>query len=195
MFDFGISELMIIGAVGLVVLGPERLPVVARTAGEWIGKAQRLVSQVRNDIERESELSELKKIKEEAEKVATEVKDSVNQQATELEEQFDSVKRDFGDTRKEIEDSVVELSSSDEVVYDDDSPYDFMHEDYQPGKSTQSEPAGKKFEKRERAEPTVAELVKEVERLRAEIGMQGRMPSHRGRMVCRSRSNRVRIWR
>ena len=46
MFDFGFSELVVIGAVALVVLGPEKLPVVARTAGEWIGKAQRMVAQV-----------------------------------------------------------------------------------------------------------------------------------------------------
>ena len=52
MFDFGFSELMVIGAVALVVLGPERLPMVARTAGEWLGKAQRLVQQVKSDIER-----------------------------------------------------------------------------------------------------------------------------------------------
>ena len=66
MFDFGFSELVMIGIVALVVLGPERLPVVARTAGQWLGKAQRMVQQVKSDIEREAELSELKKIQEEA---------------------------------------------------------------------------------------------------------------------------------
>ena len=45
MFDFGFSELVVCGIVGLVVLGPERLPVVAKTAGQWIGKAQRFVQQ------------------------------------------------------------------------------------------------------------------------------------------------------
>ena len=71
MFDFGFSELMVIGAVALVVLGPERLPMVARTAGEWLGKAQRLVQQVKSDIEREAELSELKKIQQEAQNVCS----------------------------------------------------------------------------------------------------------------------------
>lgn len=52
MFDFGFSEMIIVGVVALVVLGPERLPVVARTAGEWIGKAQRFVAQVKSDIDR-----------------------------------------------------------------------------------------------------------------------------------------------
>ena len=48
MFDFGFSELVMIGIVALVVLGPERLPVVARTAGQWLGKAQRMVQQVKS---------------------------------------------------------------------------------------------------------------------------------------------------
>ena len=53
MFDFGFSEMLVIGVIALVVLGPERLPVVARTAGEWVGKAQRFVAQVKSDIDRE----------------------------------------------------------------------------------------------------------------------------------------------
>ena len=73
MFDFGFSEMIIVGVVALVVLGPERLPVVARTAGEWIGKAQRFVAQVKSDIDRETELSELKKIQDEANALANDV--------------------------------------------------------------------------------------------------------------------------
>jgi Tat protein translocase TatB subunit len=53
MFDFSFGELALIGTVALVVLGPERLPKVARTVGEWIGKAQRYVNQVKTDINRE----------------------------------------------------------------------------------------------------------------------------------------------
>ena len=66
MFDFSFGELALIGTVALVVLGPERLPKVARTVGEWVGKAQRYVSQVKSDINREIELAELKKLQEEA---------------------------------------------------------------------------------------------------------------------------------
>ena len=77
MFDFGFSEMIIVGVVALVVLGPERLPVVARTAGEWIGKAQRFVAQVKSDIDRETELSELKKIQDEAKALANDVKSTV----------------------------------------------------------------------------------------------------------------------
>ena len=54
MLDFGFSEMLLVGIVALVVLGPERLPVVAKTAGEWVGKAQRFVAQVKSDIDRET---------------------------------------------------------------------------------------------------------------------------------------------
>ena len=84
MFDFGFSELMVIGAVALVVLGPERLPMVARTAGEWLGKAQRLVQQVKSDIEREAELSELKKIQQEAQNVADDLNKTVKGQVNQI---------------------------------------------------------------------------------------------------------------
>ena len=91
MFDFGFSEMIIVGVVALVVLGPERLPVVARTAGEWIGKAQRFVAQVKSDIDRETELSELKKIQDEAKALANDVKSTVEKTAGEIETNGSSV--------------------------------------------------------------------------------------------------------
>ena len=60
MFDFGFSELILIGVVMLVVVGPERLPKVARTAGLLLGRVQRYVSDVKSDIQREMQLEELK---------------------------------------------------------------------------------------------------------------------------------------
>jgi len=65
MFDIGFSELMLIGIVALVVIGPERLPKVARTAGQWIGKLNRYVSQVKQDIDRDIKLEELRKMQQE----------------------------------------------------------------------------------------------------------------------------------
>lgn len=78
MFDFSMGELAIIGVVALVVLGPERLPKVARTVGDWLGKAQRYVSQVKADINREIELTELKKLQEEARSAAQAVQSQMN---------------------------------------------------------------------------------------------------------------------
>ena len=74
MFDFGFSELLVIGVVLLIVVGPERLPKVARTAGHLIGRVQRYVSDVKSDIQREIQLEELKKLQ-----------DQVRQQADALE--------------------------------------------------------------------------------------------------------------
>jgi sec-independent protein translocase protein TatB len=61
MFDIGFAELLVIAVVALLVIGPERLPRVARTAGMWLGRARRFVSSVKADIDRELAADELKK--------------------------------------------------------------------------------------------------------------------------------------
>jgi sec-independent protein translocase protein TatB len=61
MFDIGFSELLLIGVIALLVIGPERLPKVARTAGMWVGRARRFVNSVRRDIEQEINAEEIKK--------------------------------------------------------------------------------------------------------------------------------------
>lgn len=86
MLDFSLGELMMIGAVALVVLGPERLPRVARAFGEMLGKAQRYVSQVRADFQREIELADLKRLQEEAQKATASIDASVKQVASSLQE-------------------------------------------------------------------------------------------------------------
>jgi sec-independent protein translocase protein TatB len=62
MFDFGFWELVVVGVVALLVVGPNRLPGLARQAGMWIGNAKRFVSTVRADIERELQSEELKRM-------------------------------------------------------------------------------------------------------------------------------------
>jgi len=62
MFDVGFFELVLVGVVALLVLGPERLPKAARTAGLWIGKAKGFLSSVKQDIDREIKAEELKRI-------------------------------------------------------------------------------------------------------------------------------------
>lgn len=61
MFDIGFSELLLIGVIALIVIGPERLPKVARTAGHLYGRMQRYVTDVKSDISREMEIDELKR--------------------------------------------------------------------------------------------------------------------------------------
>ena len=61
MFDIGFWELTMIAVIGLLVIGPEKLPDVARTTGKWVGRARRFVTDVKTDIDRELKQEELKK--------------------------------------------------------------------------------------------------------------------------------------
>ena len=78
MFDIGFSELMVIGLVALIVIGPERLPRVARTLGHLAGRLQRYVADVKADINREVELDELRKMRDSMQEAATGFESSVN---------------------------------------------------------------------------------------------------------------------
>jgi sec-independent protein translocase protein TatB len=78
MFDIGFSELLVIGVVALIVIGPERLPRVARTIGHLAGRLQRYVADVKSDINREIELDELRKMRDSVQKTASEMEASVN---------------------------------------------------------------------------------------------------------------------
>lgn len=80
MFDVGFSELIVIAVVALVVIGPERLPKVARTAGHILGRLQRYVNDVKSDVQREMQLEELKKLQEQVTAQARSMEASVNEQ-------------------------------------------------------------------------------------------------------------------
>lgn len=84
MFDVGISELGVIGVVALVVLGPERLPKVARAAGQWVGKMQRYMSDVKADINREVALSELKAAQESMQQAVSGFEQDVNTEVNQI---------------------------------------------------------------------------------------------------------------
>lgn len=80
MFDIAFSEMMVIAAIALIVIGPEKLPRVARTLGHLLGRMQRYVNDVKSDIQREVELDELRKLKESVEESARSIEQSVNQE-------------------------------------------------------------------------------------------------------------------
>jgi sec-independent protein translocase protein TatB len=85
MFDVAFSELVVIGVVALVVIGPERLPKVARTAGILLGRLQRYVNDVKADINREIQLEELKKMQDEVAKQVMSMEHSVTEQLKSVE--------------------------------------------------------------------------------------------------------------
>jgi sec-independent protein translocase protein TatB len=78
MFDIGFSELLVIGVVALIVIGPEKLPRVARTIGHLAGRLQRYVADVKADINREIEFDELRKMRDSMQKAASEMESSVS---------------------------------------------------------------------------------------------------------------------
>lgn len=78
MLDLGLTKMALIGVVALVVLGPERLPGVARTAGALFGRAQRYINDVKSEVAREMELDELKKMRTEFETAASNVETSIH---------------------------------------------------------------------------------------------------------------------
>jgi sec-independent protein translocase protein TatB len=78
MIDFGFDKLALIGAVALIVIGPEKLPKVARTVGHLFGKAQRYVADVKAEVNRSIELDELKKMKSDFESAARDVEQTVH---------------------------------------------------------------------------------------------------------------------
>jgi sec-independent protein translocase protein TatB len=80
MFDIGFSELMVIGVVALLVIGPEKLPKVARTLGHLLGRAQRYVNDVKSDINREIQLDELKKLQTQVSESARSLEDTVRKE-------------------------------------------------------------------------------------------------------------------
>lgn len=75
MFDIAFTELVIIAIVALIVIGPEKLPKVARTLGSLVGRMQRYVSTVKQDIERELELDEIKRLQQDVQQSARTIKD------------------------------------------------------------------------------------------------------------------------
>jgi sec-independent protein translocase protein TatB len=104
MIDLGLSKMALIGAVALIVIGPEKLPRVARTIGTLLGKAQRYVSDVKAEVNRSMELDELKKMKSTVEDAAQSVESSIQNTTSDFE-------KDWSSTTAGL-DSTSDLSSS-----------------------------------------------------------------------------------
>ena len=88
MIDLGISKLALIGAVALVVIGPEKLPKLARTVGALLGKAQRYVADVKAEVNRSIELEELKKMRDTVKTAASDVESSIQSGAADFEKSW-----------------------------------------------------------------------------------------------------------
>ena len=102
MFDIGFTELMVIGLVALVVIGPERLPRVARTLGHLAGRLQRYVADVKSDINREIELEDLKKMRDSMQQAASNFESTVQAEMSKTETELNkSVEEAVADKKTE----------------------------------------------------------------------------------------------
>lgn len=129
MFSLGFSEILLIALVALVVLGPERLPAVAKTAGHLYGKARRLIDDLKDDIEKETELSELKKLKDETLSIVSDVQKEVESVATTTSEALSELEHlDSSvatvDTTPDTEDLALEEDECVEATQYGETPFD-----------------------------------------------------------------------
>ena len=90
MIDFGFDKIALIGAVALIVIGPQKLPRVARTVGHLLGKAQRYVADVKAEVNRSIELEELQKMKSQFETAASDIQNTVNREVNEATRSFET---------------------------------------------------------------------------------------------------------
>jgi len=109
MFDMGFTEMLLIGIVALVVIGPERLPGVARTAGKYLGKLKRFMTNVRADVESELRTDELREILAKQQQELNSLKDVVSDTAKDLDISSDIL----GDDAKNLNESLQTPSADD----------------------------------------------------------------------------------
>lgn len=114
MFDVGFMELLLIGVVALLVIGPERLPKVARTAGLWLGKGRRFISSVKSDIEQEIKAEELKRILSEQVKSnpVHDIIEDIGKTTSDFKAKAESAAEDVAKTAKSVTDPSLSAGGS-----------------------------------------------------------------------------------
>lgn len=186
MFDFSFGELALISAIALVVLGPERLPRVARSVGEWAGKAQRYVSQVKADINREIEIAELQKLQEQARDVARSIETSVQEGVSGLQSGIESTTSALTSGFDDGTGSAGTTATAPELATEPDA-YSWEGA----GDSWQST----RFRRRYKPGPSVDELSEEIAKLKRQLAMPEGAGQSRHKYAPRARLNRPRIRR
>lgn len=90
MFDIAFSELLVIAVIALIVIGPEKLPKVARTLGALTGRMQRYMAQIKEEVNRESRFAELQKLQEEIQSAATATQSGLQTKVNEVVQEFEA---------------------------------------------------------------------------------------------------------
>ncbi|HYB50270.1 MAG TPA: Sec-independent protein translocase protein TatB [Burkholderiaceae bacterium] len=164
MLDFG--ELLVIGVVALIVLPPERLPQAARALGQWVGKLQNYVAQVRVEFDREFHLADLRRLGEEARASARSVETQLRSAASGLESEVNKV---AAETMTAIGDN----------SWTSGGP----------------PPPPTNFPRRYKPRPSIDDLTQEIERLKRQLAVPDSAAAARRKLAPRARINRVRVRR
>jgi len=116
MFDIGISEIMVIAVVALVVIGPERLPRVARTIGTLLGRAQRYVNDVKAEVNREMELEELRKLQTQMQDAARDIQQTVSSAGADVQSAVHDVEKSLNETIAPVTEAAASVASADSAT-------------------------------------------------------------------------------
>lgn len=122
MFDVSFTELLLIGVVALVVIGPERLPKVARTVGHLLGRAQRYVSDVKTDIQREIDLDEMTKLKKQMDDASQSLQASMRDTAADLQKPLTDVRDSLADASASVENLMEQARQETKPSQGSDTP-------------------------------------------------------------------------
>lgn len=124
MFDMGFTEMMLIGIVALIVIGPERLPGVARTAGKYFGRLKRFMTSVKADVEQELRADELRQILADQQRELDTIKDSMNVAGKAFEKEVNDVSAAGESLAESLDEtpSIPEQSSASDTVEPKSTP-------------------------------------------------------------------------
>ncbi len=112
MFDMGFTEMMLIGIVALIVIGPERLPSVARTVGKYFGRLKRFMTTVRADVEQELRADELREILAQQQQQLNSLKDTINDTGREIEKEASAIDQEANTIAQDLSSSVEQASET-----------------------------------------------------------------------------------
>jgi len=132
MFDIGFSELLVIGIVALIVIGPEKLPRVAGTVGVLAGRLQRYVADVKADINREVELEELRKMRDSMQQAASEFQSSVQSEVNKTEAELNQTAAELNKTVEDAAKDQPAQSKPEEPRLEETKPEDTKPEETKP---------------------------------------------------------------
>ena len=112
MFDMGFTEMMLIGIVALIVIGPERLPSVARTVGKYFGRLKRFMTTVRADVEQELRADELREILAQQQQQLNSLKDTINDTGREIDKEASAIDQEANTIAQDLSSSVEQASET-----------------------------------------------------------------------------------